>query len=152
MFSYKGYVFRYNSSYVKMFFDRGLTKDYSIVECGKFYRLIGCLVGDNQLLGYRKDKIRPIRVEQMTKIFGCEKRAVYNFLAKMKKDKIIKEVKINGEKWYAVNPLYAMKGKYLSITAFIIFKDELIDKLPYSVVNKFISEARELEDKIEIEV
>lgn len=150
MFSSKGYVYRCNSNYIKLFFDRGLPEHYSLAECGKFYRLIKYIVGENQLLGYRKDKIYPLTVEMMTTMFECSDRHIRRFMKKMKDDKIIKEVSINDTKWYAVNPMYALKSKYLSITTFIIFQDELRGTLPYSIVSKFMSEVREITDKIEI--
>lgn len=150
MFSSRGYVYRYNSSYVKMFFDKGLPEDYTLTECGKFYRLIKYLVGDNQLLGYRTDRICPLTVEKMAEMFNCSQRQVYKFLKKMKNDGIIKEVSINDTKWYAINPMYVLKSKYLSLTAFIIFQEELIGTLPFNITNKFLSEAREMTDKIEI--
>ena len=68
----------------------------------------------------------------------------------MKDDRIIKEVSINDTKWYAINPMYALKSKYLSITTFIIFQDELVGTLPISIINKFMSEVRSITDKIEI--
>ena len=150
VFSSKGYVYRYNSDYVKLFFNKGLPDDYSLIECGKFYRLLKYIVGENQLLGYRKDKIYPLTVEKMTEIFGCSDRHTRRFIKKMKDDKIIKEVSINDTKWYAVNPMYALKSKYLSLTTFIIFQDELIGTIPFSIMSRFLSEAREITDKIEI--
>lgn len=150
MFSSKGYVYRCNNDYIKLFFDRGLPDDYTLNECGKFYRLIKYIVGENQLLGYRKDKIYPLSVEKMAEMFNCSDRQVRKFIKKMKDDKILKEVSINDTKWYAINPMYALKSKYLSITTFIIFQDELVKTLPISIVNQFMSEVRSITDKIEI--
>jgi hypothetical protein len=150
MFSYKGYVFKYNNEYVKMYSDTELPIHYTLTECGKFYRLIKYIVGNNQLLGYRSDRVKPLTATKIGEIFGCGKRQAKKLIEKMKKDKIIKEVDINGTRWYAVNPLYALKGKYLSLTTFIIFQDELIPILPFSVTNRFMGEARDTTDKIEI--
>lgn len=150
MFSSKGYVYRCNSNYIKLFFDKGLPEHYTLTECGKFYRLIKYIVGDNQLLGYREDKIYPLTIEKMTEMFGCTDRQVRRFIKKMKDDRIIKEVSINDTKWYAINPMYALKSKYLSLTTFIIFQDELIGTIPFNITSKFLSEVREITDKIEI--
>lgn len=68
----------------------------------------------------------------------------------MKEIKVIKEVSINDTKWYAVNPLYALKSKYLSLTTFIIFQDELISVLPKWVIDSFMREAQEITDKVEV--
>lgn len=86
----------------------------------------------------------------MSEIFGCTDRQTRKFIRKMKDLKVIKEVNINDTKWYAVNPLYALRTKYLSCTAFIIFQDELLPVLPSWAKQKFFEEVPEITDKIVI--
>lgn len=148
VYSNKGYVLKYNNDYMKLFFDRGLPEECTLLECGKFYKLIYYILGENQLLGYRNDRIRPLTVEKISKMFNCSERQTRRFINKMKDLKVIKEVIINDTKWYAVNPLYALKEKHLSKTTFIIFQEELIPILPAWVVNRFMSDCRSLTDKI----
>ena len=150
LFSKRGYIMKYNNDYIKFFLDKGLPAECSLVDCGKFYKIIQYIIGENQLLGYRSDKIKPLTTKKMSEIFGCQERNTQMFIKKMKKYKVIKEVSINDVKWYAVNPLYALKSKYLTITTFIIFQDELMSVLPKWVINNFMNEAREIADKIEI--
>lgn len=148
LYSKRGYVLKYNNDYIKLFLDNGLPKECSLIDCGKFYRLIRYIIGENQLLGYRSSKIKPLTVEKMSEMFKCSDRQTRRFLKQMKDLKVIKEVCINDVKWYAVNPLYALKSKYLSPTTFIIFQDELVPVLPNWVLNNFMSEA--ITDKVEI--
>lgn len=148
LYSKKGYVMKYNNDYIKLFLDNGLPEQCSLLDCGKFYRLIRYIIGENQLLGYRSGKIKPLTINKMSEIFKCSDRQTRRFLKQMKEIKVIKEVCINDIKWYAVNPLYALKSKYLSPTTFIIFQDELIPILPKWVLNNFMSEA--ITDKVEI--
>lgn len=148
LYSKRGYVLKYNNDYIKLFLDNGLPEECSLMDCGKFYRLIRYIIGENQLLGYRSSKIKPLTVEKMSEIFKCSDRQTRRFLKEMRNLKVIKEVCINDTKWYAVNPLYALKSKYLSLTTFIIFQDELTPVLPRWVVNSFMSEA--ITDKVEI--
>lgn len=150
LFSKRGYVMKYNNDYIKLFLDRGLPDECSLIDCGKFYKIIRYIVGENQLLGYRSDKLRPLTVEKMSELFKCSDRQTRRFLKQMKDCKIIKEVSINDTKWYAVNPLYALKSKYLSLTAFIIFQEELLPVLPRWAIDNFMREAREIEYKVEI--
>lgn len=150
LFSKRGYVMKYNNDYIKLFLDRGLPDECSLTDCGKFYKIIRYIVGENQLLGYRSDKIRPLTVEKMSELFGCSDRQTRRFLKQMKDCRVIKEVSINDVKWYAVNPLYALKSKYLSLTAFIIFQEELISVLPRWVIDNFMQGAKEIKDKVEV--
>lgn len=141
---------KYNSDYIKLFFDKGLPDECTLVDCGKFYKIIKYIVGENQLLGYRSDRLRPLTVEKMSEMFDCTDRQTRKFLKKMKDSRIIKEVLINDTKWYAVNPLYALKSKYVSLTTFIIFQEELLPVLPQWVINNFMQEARQLEYEVKI--
>lgn len=148
LYSRKGYVLKYNNDYIKLFLDNGLPEECSLIDCGKFYRLIRYIIGENQLLGYRSGKIKPLTIEKMSGIFKCSDRQTRRFIKQMKDLRVIKEVCINDVKWYAVNPLYALKSKYLSLTTFVIFQDELMPILPNWVLNNFMSEA--ITDKVEI--
>ena len=150
LYSKRGYVLKYNNDYIKLFLDKGLPDECSLVDCGKFYKLIRYIVGENQLLGYRSGNINPLTINKMSELFNCSERQTRRFLKQMKDYKVIKEVCINDVKWYAVNPLYALKSKYLSLTTFIIFQEELIPILPNWVIQNFMQEAQEILDKVEI--
>lgn len=150
LYSKRGYILKYNNDYIKLFLDKGLPDECTLADCGKFYRLTRYIVGENQLLGYRSDKIKPLTVEKMSKMFDCSERQTRRFLKTMKDCRVIKEVSINNVKWYAINPLYALKSKYLTLTTFIIFQDELVGTLPIWVINNFMQDARMFTDKVEI--
>ena len=150
LYSRKGYVMNYNNDYIKMFKRKDLPAECTIMDCGKFYKLTKYLVGNNQLLGYSSDKLKPLTVEKIAQILECGERQARKFLKKMKDLKIMKEVLIDGVSWYAINPIYALKGKYLSLRAYVIFQHELSPVLPEWVVRCFLSEKSQMTDKIEI--
>ena len=150
LFSKKGLIFEYNKDRLWLPFDRQLPECCTINDCGKFYKILHFVMGDNQLLGYRSNKIKPLTVEKMSEIFGCSDRQTRKFVKKMKDLTVLKEVNINDTKWYAVNPLYALRTKYLSTTTFIIFQDELLSVLPNWAIQKFFMEVPEITDKIVI--
>ena len=150
LYSKRGSVLKYNNDYIKLFLDKGLPDECSLIDCGKFYKLIRYIVGENQLLGYRSGNINTLTINKMSELFNCSERQTRRFLKQMKDYKVIKEVCINDVKWYAVNPLYALKSKYLSLTTFIIFQEELIPILPNWVIQNFMQEAQEILDKVEI--
>ncbi len=143
-------IFEYNKDYMKLPFDRGLPEECTLTECGKFYRIIRYIIGDNQLLGYRSGRIKPLTIEKMSEMFKCSDRQTRKFIKKMKNINAIKEVSINDTRWYAINPLYALKSKYLSLTTFIIFQDELLPYLPSWAINKFMQGINTITDKVEI--
>lgn len=150
LYSKKGYIYQYNSDYIKMFLNRSLPRDFSLLDCGRFYVLTQYLVKENQLLGYKTDKIRPLTIEKMCELLGQKERQTRAAIKRFKEKKIIKEVIINDTKWYAINPMYALKSKYLSTTTFLIFQDELIPNLPRWVVNRFMADVKEIDDKVEV--
>jgi len=150
LYSSRGYIYQYNSDYIKMFLNKALPKYFTLIDCGRFYILTQYLVKDNQLLGYKTDKIRPLTIEKMSELFGQSEKQTRLAIKRFKNEKIIKEVMINDTKWYAINPMYALKSKYLSITTFLIFQEELIPNLPTWVVNKFMADVKEIDDKVEV--
>lgn len=150
LYSKRGYIYQYNSDYIKMFLNKPLPSDFSLLDCGRFYILTQFLVKENQLLGYKTDKIRPLTIEKMCELFEQKERQTRAAIKRFKDSKIIKEVVINDVKWYAINPMYALKSKYLSTTTFLIFQEELIPNLPAWVVNRFMADVKELDDKVEV--
>ena len=130
---------KYNNDYIKMFMDENLPSECSLNDCGKFYRLTKYIVGNNQLLGIRSSRgFKPLTLEKIALICDSSERQTKTYLRKMKKLGIIKDVVINNEKWYAINPLYALKGKYITFSTFITFMEELKAKLPEWVIKEFM--------------
>jgi len=130
-----------SKKYIKLFMDKQLPEELSSSDCGKFYRLIMYMVGDNQFLGRRGSKgFRPLTVLHIATILCITERQAKNFLKKMEEYRIFKRVLVGDEEWYAVNPLYALKNKYISFTTFTIFADELKGEIPDSVFYKFMND------------
>jgi hypothetical protein len=86
----------------------------------------------------------------MAEIFGTGVRQTKELIKKMKDYKVIKEVSIDGEIWYAFNPIYGLKGKRITNTIFVIFKRELIKVLPPHIVNNFLYQTENLRKNIKI--
>ena len=47
LFSKRGYILDCNKDYIKLFFDKGLPEDCTLTDCGKFYKIIRYIVGEN---------------------------------------------------------------------------------------------------------
>lgn len=143
-----GFLYKHTENYIKKFNDSALPEGLSWADQGKLSRLQTYIVGDSQLLGYRKfGRLEPITVENMQEIFGCGRRRVYDTLSEAKKYHILKEVIIDGVSWYAYNPIYGLKDKRISISTYIIFQNELSDVLPDWVIHNFMVQAMQIADK-----
>ena len=141
----EGYLYRHTENYIKKFSDSELPKTLSWSDQGKLSCLQKYIVGDSQLLGIKRNKrIEPVTIVKLQTIFKCGKRMCYNTIQEAKKNKVIKEVVIDGVAWYAYNPIYGLKNKRLSVTAFLIFQDELLNELPEWVVHEFMKKAEKL--------
>ena len=139
VFSSKGYIPRFNASYVKVHYFKELPSECDMLDYGRFYKLLEYIVGDNQLLGVRASRgFKPLDVKKMSDIFGCGERSVKTFLKKFKEWNIIKETNVGGVVWYGINPLYALKGKYISQSAFMMFQEELVNEIPEWAVNAYL--------------
>lgn len=139
VFSSRGYIPRMNASFVKIHYFKELPSECNLLDCGRFYKLLEYIVGDNQLLGVRTSKgFKPLDIEKMSNIFSGSERSVKTFLKKFKELKIIKETNVGDVVWYGINPLYALKGKYISQSAFMMFQDELANEIPEWAVNGYL--------------
>ena len=99
-------------------------------------------MGSNQLLSIRTSKgVRPLNIKDMSNIFNTTDRQTINFLRKMIELHVLKEVRFGDERWYAVNPLYGFRYKYLSYTAFVFFQEELKNEISPTALNELKSEA-----------
>jgi hypothetical protein len=99
---------------------------------------------------YRYYGGKPLNIEKMAEIFNTGERQTKELVKKMKDYSIIKEVSIDGEIWYAFNPIYGLKGKRITNTIFIIFQKELMPILPYHIINKFLGQLENVQQNIRI--
>lgn len=127
-----------------------LPEEFTWTERGRIHELKHYIIEENQLLGYRSKGFKPLDAEKMAKIFNAGERQTKDLIKKMKDYKIIKEVSIDGEIWYAFNPIYALKGKRISFTIFIIFQKELMQILPPHIISNFLGQLEDVRSNIKI--
>lgn len=140
----------YNKNFIKTFQDTRLPNEFTWTERGRIGELKYYIIEENQLLGYRSKGIKPLDIKKMAEIFNTGERQTKELIKKMKDYHIIKEVSIDGEIWYAFNPIYGLKGKRITYTIFTIFQKELIPILPQSIVDKFIGQIEDIRSNIKI--
>lgn len=146
----KGYILYPQNQYIKTFQDSRLPNAFSWTERGRIHELKHYIIEQNQLLGYRSKGFKPLNIEKMAEIFNTGERQTKELVKKMKDYSIIKEVSIDGEIWYAFNPIYGLKGKRITNTIFIIFQKELMPILPYHIINKFLGQLENVQQNIRI--
>lgn len=142
----EGYKFPHNKQGITMFGEMDFPEEMSFEDIGRITRLCRkFIVGDTNLLGHRKGRyIVPMTKEDIARIGGYEsaKRGDM-FINRMIGYEIIKEVSVDGEPWYCVNPAYYMqRGKRLPLRLYIEFQKQLKDLLPKWAVDNFLWQAR----------
>lgn len=136
---------------VKTYMDRGLPDELSFADRGRVDELRHYILRDNQFLVYRSNgTIKPIGINQLTKILDLSERRCKLFMKKLKQLVIVKEVNFNGLTYYSFNPIYGMKDKRITLTLFLIFQAELRTELPLWVINKFLEQAEELKPNLRV--
>lgn len=139
-----------NKNFIKTFQDQRLPEEFTWTERGRINELRHYIIEENQFLGYRNKGFKPLDSKKMAEIFNAGERQTKELIKKMKDYSIIKEVLIDGEIWYAFNPIYGLKGKRITYTIFIIFQKELTPILPLHIVNKFMGQLEEIRSNIKI--
>lgn len=150
-FNSDGYLFFKNRFGTKSYLDIHLPDSFTWADKGRIEELKHYILKENQLLVHRSgNTIKPLMALDMARIIGMSERQCKTFINKLKKYKVIKEVKIGDIPYYCYNPVYGMKDKRMSTTVFIIFQDELREWLPNWAYMRFIEEAQEIVPTIKI--
>lgn len=150
-FNDNGYLFRSNSQSIKSFFDIPLPAELSWSEKGRLMELRHYILRDNQLLVYRSHgMIKPLDIQEISRILQTSERQSKSLLERAAQYGVIREIQFNGLRYFMYNPIYAFKGKRLSITVYIVFQDELKTLLPPWVVSKFLAQAREIKPDVRL--
>ena len=150
-FSEDGYLFWCKRNSVKTFIDTPLPNTFTWAERGRLTELQHYMLKDNQLIVYRSHGgIKAITISDMCRIFDMSSRQCKALIIKAKQYNVIKEVSIDGSKYFAYSPIYGFKGKRLSTIVFIMFQNELISIMPAWVVKRFLEEAEEIRPTIKI--
>lgn len=145
-----GYLYRNRTKVLKAFTDKPYPKELSWNEKGKLSDLEQ-YVGNEQLIVYKSNKIiKPHTITTIAKILDSSVRQTRAFIKKCKELKVIAEIEINGIVYYALNPIYKLRGNRISLTTYIAFQEELMEELPTWVVNNYTKDIKELELNVKV--
>lgn len=139
-----GYNFKYKSNNVRSYLDTELPKEFSTIDAGRIYRLSKKIYGSSNLLAKRKKgKIVPLSKEEIQEVVEITNRSRFStFWNKLIKNKIVKQITIDMERYYCINPIYFNSTKYLPLYLYIAFQDELNKMLPKWVIDKYLAMER----------
>jgi hypothetical protein len=150
-FTENGYLFWNRKKNIKTFLDVPLPKQFSWAEKGRIEELKHYILRDNQFLVYRSgNTIKPLAVDNIMKILGMSERQCKSLIKKMKTFNVIKEIKFGDLTYFAFNPLYGLKDKRLTLNVYLFFQDDLKEILPKWVIDKFVSQANDIQPHFEI--
>lgn len=147
----QGYLFRPQAHYVRVFTGVKLPKEVKPKDAYRLYLLIDCLENGTNRLVYRSD--------HTNKSMGLEHIAAYlempytyasTFVHRMIRAGVMArgKVKVGRETntAYYFNPLYYIRGKWLTYELYTLFQDQLDPVLPTWVKRKFAEAHRDPED------
>jgi hypothetical protein len=146
-----GYLFWYKKNHIKTFVEIPLPDCFGWADEGRISRLKHYMLNDSQLLVYRGNKaIKPLTKLELSRIWQLNIKRCAALISKMKKHGIVKEVKVDGNVYFAYNPMYGLKAKRISLTMFLWFQEELTAVFPDWVTKKFLEQANDLKPDIQI--
>ena len=146
----RGFLYRNRSSYLKDFPDKPYPDELTWAEKGQLGRL-QCEVKADQLLVYKSHNvIKPHTATTIARLLGIKERRAYQLLKKCKQLGVIGEVKIDGEKYYMLNPIYKLYGNRISLTTFLVFQEQLMRELPQWAIDTFINDSKDLSTNVEV--
>lgn len=147
----EGYLFWKQKGHVKTFLESPLPSEFTWAEKGRVGELKHYMLKDNQLLVYRSGShIKPLGVKELCRILELSERQCKAFVKKMKHHRVIIEIKTDGIIYFAFNPVYGLKVKRITLTLFLWFQQDFLKVLPTWVIQKFLSQAKELKPDIQI--
>lgn len=148
-----GYMMWHNWNRVTKFLRKKLPDCFTFADRGRIDLLREYIAKDSQLLVHKVNKrIRPLNFESLQRTLKLKPTQLRVFLKKCKENKVLKEVVLDGIKYFALNPIYGIAGKRINLTTFIIFQEEFIadNDFPRWVIHKFMGQIKEISPNLSI--
>ncbi|WP_270420883.1 hypothetical protein [Acidaminococcus massiliensis] len=149
--SKQGYLFKPQAHFVRVFTGTKLPKEVTVYDAYKLYLLIDKLENGTNRLVYRSDHTnKSMHIGHIAAYLGLTYNATLKFVTRMIHAGVMAKGKITvgHEKIisYYFNPLYYIRGKWLSYELYTLFQDQLDTVLPEWVKRKFAEEHRDPDD------
>lgn len=102
-----------------------LINELTDVELGRLMKLIIYIGEDNILKKRNSDGMISLTKEDIGSILDLKDRATREYLNKLCEKNIIRKIKYCGEESYVVNPIYFLRGKWMSECTSYSFKEDV---------------------------
>lgn len=147
----QGYLFKPQAHYVRVFTGMKLPKEVKAKDAYRLYLLIDKLENGTNRLVYRSDHTnKSMDVRDIAEYLEMPYTYASTFVAKMIRAGVMARgrIEVGHSKVvsYYFNPLYYIRGKWLSYQLYTLFQDQLDPVLPEWVKRKFAEEHRDPED------
>lgn len=142
----QGYNFKYKSAMTKSYLeialpykDKNSDSGFTDVELGKIYRLSRHIYSNSNLLAKRSNSvIKPLTKDDIQAIIDLHRTKFNPFWNKMIEYSVIKEIELDGERYFCFNPIYFNSTTYMPLYLYIAFQEELNAYLPDWVIEKYL--------------
>ena len=138
----KGYMLFLNKRNVRIFPDIDFPESFGMSDIARLFLLSRHIVGTTNMIGKRvRNGIRPMSVEDMSKIADMPYRRFVTWLNRMIRAGMIARVKVKTEETevtqYYMNPLYFFSSRYLPLNLYLLFQEQIDRYLPEWVKRKY---------------
>lgn len=153
----KGYLFKPQAHFVRMFTGIKLPKEVKAKDAYRLYQLIDRLENGTNRLIYQSDHInKSMHIGHIAAYLGIAYASASRFVTRMIRAGVMAKgtIKVGGEKnvAYYFNPLYYIRGKWLTYELYTLFQNQLDPVLPTWVKRRFAEAHRDPEDDEGIDV
>lgn len=146
----QGYLYKNKTKFLKDFLDETYPSELSWADRGRLGRLEH-EIKENQLLVYESNHvIKPHTIKTLSKILECSDRQTRTLINKCKKLNVLGEAKINGERYYLLNPRYKLHGNRISMIVWIVFQDYFRCTLPKYAYDYFLEDFELRKPNVEV--
>lgn len=147
----KGYLFKPQAHFVRVFTGIKLPKEIKSKDAYRLYLLIDRLENGTNRLIYRSDHTnRSMHISHIAAYLGIAYASASRFVSRMIRAGVMArgKVKVGHETnvAYYFNPLYYIRGKWLTYELYTLFQDQLDPVLPTWVKRKFAEAHRDPDD------
>ncbi len=147
----EGYLFKPQAHFVRVFTGVKLPPEVKAKDAYRLYLLIDKLENGTNRLVYRSDHSnKAMKIGHIAACCGITYASASRFVTRMIRAGVMAKGKITvGDSQvisYYFNPLYYIRGKWLTYQLYTLFQDQLDPVLPEWVKRKFAEEHRDPED------
>jgi hypothetical protein len=145
----EGYRFPSHKAGARLFDDVKFPSEMKPSEIGRMTILSKEMIGSSNLLGYRQGRnIFAYTANEIGELVRLRESKGRSFVARMCRLRLMQRIVTTSGPQYYINPAYFMaSGHRLSMDLFLLFRAELTPIIPTWVINDFLRQAKEKQQR-----